>query len=67
MAKANYSGLGKRVRVRSGYYYTPTYPWDNYRISREGYCVSAPHIEMCIEFEDGSQEWFPVEDITFLE
>ena len=62
-----YSGLGKRVRVRSGYYWMPIYPWDNYRIIKEGYCASAPSDTMCVEFDDGDQEWFPIEDVTFLE
>lgn len=66
---ANYTGLGKRVRVRSGYYYSQYYPWDNYKVDKEGICASAvsDNGEMCIEFDDGAQDWFPAKDIKLLE
>ena len=65
---ADYGGLGKRVHVRSGYYYTPTWPWDNYSVNVDGTCASdASGGTMCVQMDDGTQDWFPSDDVTFLE
>lgn len=68
MNTGHYSGLGKKVKVKSGYKYSQYYPWDNWTINKEGICASAVSDgQMCVQFDDGSQDWFPEEEVTFLE
>lgn len=62
---SEYEGLGKKVKVRYDLPWTGYWPYVDYKF---GYCASAPFDgEMCIQFENGDQEWHPYNNVQFLE